>query len=301
MKLTLTILAAGMGSRYGGLKQIDPVGPHGEAILDYSIYDAKQAGFERVVFVIRSDIEDAFRSTVGRRFEQQIDVDYAFQRLDDVPDHWSVPPERQKPWGTAHAVRAARDAVDTPFAVINADDFYGRSSYQQLAEFLRQSAASGSRAAYALVGFVLRNTLSDHGHVSRGICTVDEAMHLRGVVERTHIVPTATGAAYEDEQGQSRPLTGDEWVSMNMWGFTPAFFAQLDEQFERFLAEQGQQPKAEFYIPAVVDQVQATGSATVEVLPSDARWFGVTYREDKSHVETAIREMVNAGVYPSLL
>ncbi len=300
MNSSLVILAAGMGSRYGGLKQIDPVGPTGETILDYSIYDALRAGFSRVVFVIRRDIESAFREAVGRRFEERVDVDYAFQELDLVPPGFTVPAGREKPWGTAHAVLAAASAVTTPFAVINADDFYGAESYAVLADFLDR-AGDNDRAHYALVGFKLRHTLSEHGHVARGICTCDDELYLKAVTERTKIVKRGDAAIHVDDEGIEHPLSGDEWVSMNMWGFTPSYFRHAQEQFADFLNARGHEAKSELYIPYVVDQLIARGQADVRILPSTSPWFGVTYREDKPTVVSHIRKLVDAGRYPAPL
>lgn len=300
MKMTLNVLAAGMGTRYGGLKQIDPVGPSGETILDYSVYDALRAGFERVVFTIRRDIEKDFREAVGRRFEGRLDVAYAFQELGMLPDGFSVPEGRAKPWGTAHAVLCAADAINEPFVVINADDFYGAESYRLLAECL-QSASNAPKAQYALVGFKLRNTLSEHGHVARGICECDENMLLRNVVERTKILKRNNAAAYIDEAGVEHPLTGDEWVSMNIWGFTPSFFEQLRVRFTEFLRESVGQEKAECYIPWVVDRLIADNQASCRVLPTASSWFGVTYQEDKPQVVQSIRHLVDQGAYPEAL
>jgi len=300
MNLTLTILAAGMGSRYGGLKQIDPVGPHGETILDYSIFDAMRAGFTRVVFVIRKDIEEAFRDAIGKRFEGRVDVAYAFQELSMVPDGFTVPDTRQKPWGTAHAVLAAKNTVDSPFAVINADDFYGEDSYRSLAGFLK-GTRDDARAHYAMVGFVLRNTLSEHGHVARGICEADDNRYLQKVVERTKILKRGNAAVFLDEQEQEHPLTGDEWVSMNMWGFTPSFFERAEQEFEKFLSRHGQEEKSEFFIPLAVDALMASGQADVKILPTQSSWFGVTYREDKPSVVQSIQALTDRGDYPAPL
>lgn len=300
MKPTLMVLAAGMGSRYGGLKQIDPVGPAGESILDYSVYDAVRAGFERIVFVIRRDIEEAFRTMVGGRFEGRVPVDYVFQELDHLPDGFSVPAGRTKPWGTAHAVWTGAETIDAPFAVINADDFYGAASYQTLAGFLAH-AQDGESAHYGMVGFTLRNTLSEHGHVARGICACDEQGYLQRIMERTKILKRGDAAVYLDADNQEHPLTGDELVSMNMWGFTPSFFVHLRDQFVSFLETQGDDPKAECYIPSAVDRLIADGAADVRMLHTSAAWFGVTYREDKPSVEAHIRRLVDDGVYPSAL
>lgn len=300
MNLTLTVLAAGMGSRYGGLKQIDPVGPSGETILDYSVFDALRAGFDRVVFIIRKDIEKDFRAAVGQRFEGRLDVAYAFQELSMVPDGFTVPATRQKPWGTAHAVLCAADAIQSPFAVINADDFYGAESYRTLANFL-SNTNDDTLAHYALVGFILRNTLSEHGHVARGICACDEKHLLQDVIERTKILKRGDAAVFLDEDEQEHPLTGDEWVSMNMWGFTPSFFDLARESFHAFLEAHGQEEKSECYIPSVVDQLIKTNKADCRLLPTASPWFGVTYREDKPQVVANIRQLVTDGQYPESL
>ncbi len=301
MGITLNVLAAGMGTRYGGLKQIDPVGPNGETILDYSVYDAMQAGFDRVVFTIRRHIEKDFREHVGKRFEGCIDVAYVFQELDMLPDGFTVPADREKPWGTGHAVLCASDVIHEPFVVINADDFYGAESYRLLAEFLNAPSEDRVSAEYALVGFKLRNTLSEHGHVARGICECDESMYLKNVVERTKVLKKGHAAVFLDESGQEHALSGDEWVSMNLWGFTPSFFHPLKEAFTSFLQESATQPKAECYIPWVVDKLIAKGVAKCRVLPTGSPWFGVTYREDKPHVERSIRTLIQEGAYPEAL
>lgn len=300
MNPTLLVLAAGIGSRYGGLKQIDSVGPHGETILDYSLFDATRAGFDRVAFVIRRDIESDFRAAIGKRFEQRMDVAYAFQELDRVPTGFAVPPTRGKPWGTGHAVLMGEDVVSSSFGVINADDFYGADSYRALAAFLR-NAQDDDRAHYAMVGFKLRNTLSEHGHVSRGICACDEAAFLRGITEYTRIFKRGEAAAHETEDGASHAFTGDEWASMNMWGFTPSIFGHLRQQFGTFLQSRGQEEKSEFFLPAVVDALTADGRADVRVLTSESNWFGVTYREDKPVVQDSIRRLIQAGDYPERL
>jgi NDP-sugar pyrophosphorylase family protein len=295
-KPTLLVLAAGMGSRYGGLKQVDPVGPAGETIIDYSIYDALRAGFGRVVFVIRQDIERAFRETVGARFERRLPVEYVFQELDKLPPGFSVPAGRTKPWGTSHAILMAADVVREPFAAINADDFYGRQSYALLAQHLTSGTPD-----YAMVGFILRNTLSEFGSVARGICRVDGDEHLRSVVELTKIERHGTGARDVSATGTVTELTGDESVSMNMWGFTPALFAQLRAQFEAFLRRSGSEPKSECYIPNTVNELVTAGEARVKVLRTSASWFGVTYREDRPQVVESIRQLVARGEYPARL
>lgn len=294
---TLLVLAAGMGNRYGGLKQIEPVGPSGEAVLDYSVYDAVRAGFGRVVFVIRRDIEDAFKSSVGSRFERLVDVGYAFQELDMLPAGFAVPGDRTKPWGTGHAILAARDAIDTPFAVINADDFYGAASFEILAEEL--FGCSGNK--YCMVGFRLDHTLSDHGSVARGLCTVDANDMLRDVVELTGIVKTANGAEHREKDGSVRGMRGDEIVSMNMWGFAPSILSHLEREFTAFLGESLSNSRAEFFIPTVVNALVGEGLVSARVLRTESSWFGVTYREDRHAVIDGIRSLVDEGCYPTSL
>lgn len=299
-KPTLLVLAAGMGSRYGGLKQIDPVGPHGEVVLDYSVFDARRAGFGSVVFVIRRDIERAFRETVGRRFEERLEVRYAFQEVTSLPRGFAAPPDRTKPWGTGHAVLCARPQVTEPFAVINADDFYGPDSYRQLAGFLTQPAPAGPET-YAMVGFELGRTLSEHGTTARGVCTVDATGCLQSVQEMTAIERTPDGPRNREADGTLRPLLATDRVSMNCWGFQPSFFARLEEQFHQFLGANATSLKAEFYLPFAVNTLIQTGVARVQVLPTQADWFGVTYREDRPVVVASIRRLIAAGVYPESL
>jgi hypothetical protein len=293
--LTLLVLAAGMGSRYGGLKQLDPMGPSGETLLDYSVYDAIQAGFKKVVFVIRKDFEAEFRERVGARYVGRVDVDYVFQDLTDLPEGFSVPEGREKPWGTAHAIRAARAAVHGPFLAINADDFYGTDSYRLLATHL-SSAKAGE---FAMAGYKLRRTLSEHGSVSRGICQVNEQDALLSVREFTKLEKRGEGAM--DLNGTPTQFTGEEPVSLNFWGFTPSVFLLLEKNFEVFLAAEGKALKSEFYIPSAVAAMVASGDATVKVLRTDATWFGVTYREDKPGVVERLARFVNDGKYPSPL
>lgn len=296
MEPTLLVMAAGMGSRYGGLKQIDPVGPSGETIIDYSIYDAMRAGFGKLVFVIRKDIEEPFKETVGARFEKRIAVDYVFQELDKIPSPFAVPAGRTKPWGTTQAVLMAADAIREPFAVINADDFYGAESYRVLAEHLK----SGSED-YAMVGFVLRNTLSDFGSVARGVCRVSADGYLEKIEELTNIERDGSGAKNAAPDGTVRRLTGDEPVSMNYWGFTPQVFGQLEGVFRGFLERSGGDLKAESYVPMAVGELVAKGEARVKVLRSSDPWFGVTYREDRPRVVESIRRLIDAGAYPGAL
>jgi len=301
MKPTVVVLAAGMGSRYGGLKQVDPVGPSGETIMDYSVFDALRAGFDRVVFVIRRDFEEVFRSTVGTKYEGIVDVDYAFQSADDLPDGFCVPPERSKPWGTAHAIRAARRAVSAPFAAINADDFYGRDAFQRLGAFLTRPRAAAARPRFAMVGYRLDQTLSDHGSVARGVCRVDENGLLATVTEMTRLVRVGQGAENREQPERPVALTGAERVSMNLWGFTPALFDALEARFPAWLKAHAGNLKAEWFIPFVVDEMVSDGAAEVEVLPTESSWFGVTYREDKPVVMAAVRALVDAGEYPRRL
>lgn len=298
MKPTLVVMAAGMGSRYGGLKQIEPVGPGGEIVVDYSVYDAMRAGFGRVIFIIRRDIEAPFRAIVDRHISKRFPVDYAFQELDALPDGFRAPPERTKPWGTGHAVLQCRDLAREPFAVINADDFYGRSSFEILSRRLRNTAPDAPD--YSMVGYILRNTLSEHGSVARGVCEADAAHRLLRIVERLKIEKDGTGARMEDG-GQWTPLTGNEWVSMNMWGFTPTLFDRLESEFRRFLPGAMGQPKAEFILPSVVGGLIERNLATVEVLPTRETWLGVTYADDKPAVMAGIRARIQAGDYPERL
>jgi hypothetical protein len=295
-KPTLLVLAAGMGSRYGSLKQVDPVGPNGETIIDYSVYDALRAGFGRLVFVIRKEIEAQFKVVVGARFEKHIEVDYVFQELDKLPPGFSVPPGRIKPWGTTHAILMAAHTIREPFAAINADDFYGRQSYRLLGQHLQSNNAD-----CAMVGFTLRNTLSEFGSVSRGICQMDGNDYLRTAVELTKIEQDGRGAKNTDPAGQIAHLTGDEVVSMNFWGFRPEVFAQLEARFKKFLRENGGHPSAECYIPNMINELVVAGNLRVKVLLTSDPWFGVTYREDRQHVAQSICNMIASGHYPQRL
>ena len=299
---TLLVLAAGMSSRYGGKsKQTDAMGPQGETLLDYSVFDAKRAGFGRVVFVIRREAEEVFRERVVSRLEPILPVDLAFQDRDDLPAGFTTPAERTKPWGTGHAVLAAREVIEEPFAVINADDFYGRDSFAQLGAFLQTPQLSLQRCRASMVGFVLRNTLSEHGKVARGICTVQPDGLLSAVEEMTDIYKTASGAENRTEGQVPHPLTGSELVSMNMWGFTPEIFGGLQEQFVAFLQANASNPKAEYYIPLGIDGLIRTGMEQCRVLPTASRWFGVTYQDDKPLVQTELLKLVESGEYPNPL
>lgn len=295
----LLILAAGMGNRYGGLKQIDPIGPNGETILDYSVYDALRAGFGRLVFVIRKEIKHLFKEKIGARFAGRISVDYVFQELDTLPEGHSVPLGRTKPWGTAHAILMAAEAIREPFAVINADDFYGEQSFRALAQYL-QSSAMSKDGGYAMVGFTLRNTLSEFGAVARGVCQVDEKGYLESIVEMTSIERDDAGI-HNIDSGHVIALTGSEVVSMNMWGFTPHIFGQLCAQFEGFLNQHGSELQSECYLPSAVNALVLTGQVQVKVLRTTDTWFGVTYRDDHKRVVESIRRLIQAGYYPNRL
>jgi dTDP-glucose pyrophosphorylase len=296
IKPTLLVLAAGMGSRYGGLKQIDPVGPTGETIIDYSIYDAMRAGFGKLVFVIRQDIEQQFREVVGSRFEQRIAVDYVFQELNKLPAGHSLPAGRTKPWGTTHAILMAEHAIKEPFAAINADDFYGQNAYKLVAQHLNSGTTD-----YAMAGFILKNTLSDHGSVARGVSRTDANQYLTSVVEMMKIERDGAAAKNTDAEGKITQLTGEEAVSMNFWGFTPALFPQIKARFESFLKQSGQEQKSECYIPSTVNDLVTSGEAKVKVLRSPDSWFGVTYREDRPQVVESIRKLIAKGDYPERL
>ena len=292
----LLVLAAGMGSRYGGLKQMDAVGPGGEAIVDYSIYDALRAGFRRVVFVVRREIEAEFRKKVGARFEHVVEVGYVLQELQRLPEGFHVPAGRTKPWGTTHAVLSAAGAIDGPFAVINADDFYGAESYRLLAEHLKSDTKE-----HALVGYVLGRTLSAYGAVARGVCEVDAAGRLRAVTELTHIERAGAYIRNTAADGTVDELTGDELVSMNLWGLRAAIFPWLQERFMAFLTVHGTGLNAECYLPAAMNELIDAGKVGVRVLQTPESWFGVTYQEDKPEVVASVRRLVEAGEYPERL
>lgn len=296
--MTLVILAAGMGSRYGGLKQIDPITENGEFILDFSVFDACRCGFDKVVFVIKKENLDAFRETVGRRFENKIKVEYVFQSIDDLPDGFSVPEGRVKPWGTAHALLAARDAVTDPFAVINADDFYGESAYRMIADHYKSGATAGS---YCMVGYTLENTLTENGTVSRGICRADANGELIDVTERTKIKKVGDIAeSVEDSDTYTFPL--DSIVSMNCWGFTPDIFEGVMDGFKRFLtSSEGDPQKREYYLPFAVTELMKEGKCKVSLYHSEDPWYGVTYAEDKAGVKESIATLMKSGSYPEKL
>ena len=298
-KPVLVIMAAGMGSRYGGLKQIDPIDSDGHIIIDFSIYDAVRAGFEKVIFIIKRENEQIFRETIGKRAEGLMEVAYVFQELENIPDGFTVPEGRIKPWGTGHAVLSCIDILDGPFAVINADDYYGPEAFKMIYDYLT-THEDDSRYRYTMVGYRLGNTLTENGHVSRGVCTVDSKGYLTGICERTYIVMTPDGAAYSEDDGQTLiPISPDERVSMNMWGFSASFMAELKKQFSDFLTkEMPKNPlKAEYFLPSVVSSLLADNKATVQVLHSNDKWYGVTYKEDKATVVAAIAALKQRGIY----
>ncbi len=296
MKPTLVLLAAGMGSRYGGLKQLDQLGPNGETIMDYSIFDAVRAGFGKVVFVIRRDIEEQFRTQIGSRYAGVVPVEYAFQELNDLPNGFSAPADRVKPWGTGHAVYAARNVVgDAPFAVINADDFYGSHGFQAIAGHFAHSCEN------CICAFIMNNTLSANGTVSRGVCTADANGYLNGVVEHTKLAPYAGMVRSYRESGDDMIFNGTEPVSMNLWGFRPGLFAELEVLLTEFLQAHGNELKSEFYIPFVADSLIHRKGEKFKLLMSPDNWFGVTYREDREFVQNSIAELVKSGKYPTPL
>lgn len=298
MKPTLFVLAAGMGSRYGGLKQIDGLGPSGETIMDYSVYDALRAGFGKVVFVIRKDFEEAFRKAVISKYADKVPCEVCFQSVDSVPEGCTYNPERTKPWGTNHAVLMAKDLIKEPFAVINADDFYGRESFQVLADYLK--SVEGTTGKYCMVGYRVANTLSENGSVSRGVCATDENGYLTDVVERTKIEKVGDKIIYT-EDGVDTEISPNSPVSMNMWGFTPEYFDYVEKAFVEFLKTRGQELKSEFYIPTLVNDMIRSGEATCKVLDTTSKWFGVTYAEDRPQVVMKINNLVKEGVYPEKL
>ncbi len=289
--ITLLIMAAGMGSRYGGLKQLDAIGPSGETIIDYSVYDAIKAGFTKVVFIIRKDFEQEFKSKITDKYEGQIQVEFAFQDLNDLPDEFTCPEGREKPWGTGHAILSARNVINEPFIAINGDDFYGRESFKVVADYYRKGANS-----FSMVAFKLDKTLSSFGGVTRGLCTVNDEK-LNTVIETADLEKTDYGVS----SNRDIELDGTEPVSMNVWGFTPILFKYLEEKFVEFLSENGTEMKSEYLIPSVVNELIQSGQETVHVLRSGATWFGVTYKEDKPYVEGEIEKLVNKGEYPGKL
>ena len=303
-KPILVVMAAGMGSRYGGLKQMDPVGNHGQVIMDYSLFDARRAGFETVVFIIKHEIEEDFKRLVGSRIEKVMEVRYAFQQLDNLPAGYSVPEGRTKPWGTSHAILSAKDVIDAPFAVINADDYYGPEAFKVIYDYLVANPDKDGIYEYAMVGYLLKNTVTENGHVARGVCVTNANGYLDSVTERTHIEKTETGARFTEDDGATwTDLSGDTVVSMNLWGFTPSFLKETEDRFAAFLDKAlVENPlKGEYFLPSVVSQLIAEDKARVKVLHSHDKWYGVTYKEDKPVVVAAIKAMTESGLYPDNL
>lgn len=302
-RAALVVMAAGMGSRFGGgIKQLEPVGPNGEIIMDYSIYDAMEAGFDKVVFVIRKDLEKDFREVIGNRIEQIVEVAYAFQEKDDIPEPYRTRyADRTKPWGTGQAILCCKDVVKEPFLVINADDYYGKEAYRAAYAYLTGEKKEGSNIQVGMVGFVLGNTLSDNGSVTRGICKADENQMLMDIVETYNIVKTEQGAAVRTEEG-STPLDVNALVSMNMWGLQPEFFDILENGFQEFLEKNNDNyQKAEYLLPTIIGGLLDAGKVDVKVLKSNDQWFGVTYKEDKEAVVNSIRNLIDTGTYPESL
>jgi hypothetical protein len=300
--LTLAVMAAGIGSRYGGLKQIDPVGPRGEIVIDYSVYDALRAGFDRIVFIIRKDIEAAFRDKIGRTVESRVDTEYVFQDIGRLPEGFSVPPGRTKPWGTAHALLCSADVVRTPFAAVNADDFYGRTAFAAIASHMRGAADLPGLYDFAMVGYIVANTLSANGSVTRGVCATSPDGYLRDIRERSQIRQFPDGVKFSENGRDWIPIPAGNPVSMNLWGFTTGLFRELRSGFPEFLRENAPNVlKAEYLIPEVVGGLVRGGKARVKVLPTGERWFGVTYPEDRPIVQAAIRDLVSGGLYPENL
>jgi dTDP-glucose pyrophosphorylase len=299
LKPTLLIIAAGMGSRYGGLKQIDPVGPNGEIIIEYSMYDAVRAGFEKIVFVIRYYFEEAFREKIGNKLDGIVQTAYAYQELDSYLDGFPLPAGRDKLWGTGHAILVAKDVIDEPFVVINADDYYGVNSYRIIKEYL--ISTKGDNNDYCMIGYTLGNTLSEYGYISRGVCRCDENMYLKSVAEIKEIIKNKQGIVFTDGSGQQQTLSGDEVVSMNLWGFQPDIFTHLQKQFKEFLVEHGKEQKSEFYIPIAVDRLVTSKQKKVKVLHTGDKWFGVTYKEDKEIAQKCIQKLIEQGIYPNKL
>ncbi|MDD5968942.1 MAG: sugar phosphate nucleotidyltransferase [Anaerostipes sp.] len=300
---TLVILAAGMGSRYGGLKQIDPMDEYGNAIIDYSIYDAKRAGFQKIVFLIKEQIADVFKNTIGKRVEPHIDVAYAYQEIDNLPEGYQPPEGREKPWGTAHAIYCCKDVVNGPFAVINADDYYGVDAYKVMYDYLTKEHGD-DKYHYAMVGYQLQNTVTDNGHVSRGICVTDENHYLKSITERTHIEKREKTAVYTEDDGETwMPIAYDTLVSMNFFGFQHNLFDEISAGFPAFLddALANNPLKGEYFIPSVVSHLIDTEKADVKVLSSTAKWYGVTYKEDKDYVVKALKAFREEGIYPDSL
>ena len=303
MDTTLIIMAAGIGSRYGaGIKQLAKMGPNGEIIMDYSIRDAKEAGFNKVVFIIRKDIFEEFEEIIGSRIKDQIDVEYVFQELDDLPEGFEVPEGRTKPWGTGQAVLCCKDIVKEPFVIINADDYYGKEAFVKLHDFLVSGEDLGREFTMGMAGFILKNTLSENGAVTRGVCKVNEAGYLTGVDETSNIVKISEGAAVEND-GVLTPIDAESYVSMNMWGLTPEFMQTLEDGFKEFFANMGEKNilKAEYLLPIYIDELLQAGKVSVKVLDSHDKWFGVTYKEDKEYVVKSFAKLIEDGVYEKQL
>ena len=303
MKTTLVVLAAGIGSRFGGgIKQLTPMGPNGEIIMDYAIYDAKRAGFDKVVFIIRKDLEKDFKEIIGDRISKFIETDYAFQEIDDLPEGFTVPDGRKKPWGTGHALLAVRDKVNEPFVVINADDYYGPEGFKAIHKYMTEEMdLTGEKLDMCMAGFILKNTLSDNGTVTRGVCKVDEQHMLESVQETFEIRMENGSLKAENGEGKPVQLTEDQYVSMNMWGFPPKFIEVLKKDFPVFLAAHGTELKSEYLLPTIVDSCIRSGEGSVKVLPTHDKWFGVTYQEDRALAEEALRECIAKGLYPEQL
>ena len=302
-KPVLVIMAAGMGSRYGGLKQIDPMDNDGHIIMDFSIFDAVRAGFEKVVFIIKRQNEKDFKEVIGRRIEKKVQVEYVFQDLDNLPSGYTVPEGRVKPFGTGHAILSCKDVIDGPFAVINADDYYGVSAFKTIYDYL-DSHQDDDKYRYAMVGYILENTLTDNGHVARGVCETDENHYLAGITERTHIEKKDDGTYYTEDDGQTwHKIKEGSIVSMNFWGFSESILKELDDRFSKFLDENLEKNplKCEYFLPTVVNELLDEGKATVKVLKSADRWYGVTYKEDKAFVTEAIQKFKDSGIYPKKL
>ena len=299
MDLTLLVLAAGMGSRYGGLKQLDQVGPSGETIIDYSVYDAIESGFNKIVFIIRRDIEKEMKELLFDKYSKKIKVEYVFQDLDNIPDGVTFPNDRVKPWGTGHAVLMAKDVINEPFVVINADDFYGKSAFKVVADYMK-SHADNIKGKNCMAGYLLKNTLSEHGTVSRGVCKVNENNELIEVIERTKIA-WENGKIIADDNGKQLELNGDVFVSMNFWGFTPDVFPELEKEFKKFIETNASNIKAEYYIPSIATHQINNNLASFKVLEATDQWFGVTYQEDKPLVVNKVKELTEKGKYPEKL
>lgn len=302
-KPVLVVMAAGMGSRYGGLKQIDPVDAQGHIIMDFSIYDAVKAGFEKVVFIIKKANEADFKAAIGDRLSKVIEVEYVFQDLQNIPEGYEVPADRVKPWGTGHAILSCLGVVDEPFAVINADDYYGSNAFKMIYDYLT-THEDDDKYRYTMVGYVLENTLTDNGHVARGVCVTDENGYLQEINERTHIEKRENGTAYTEDDGETwNVIPEGSTVSMNMWGFTPSILAELKARFSKFLDENLEKNplKCEYFLPFVVDELLNEDKATVQVLKSLDKWYGVTYKEDKPVVVAAIQNLKDSGLYPEKL